>query len=107
MPHASSSISTSIEYLHRRLFTLGHASCIARLQSTRSCRLSCLNRHFKVIKMDVLDILIAHKAINLIDGLTGTDRRVGGAILAHYNLRTSQCDPLLRHCWATFSPGSW
>jgi hypothetical protein len=45
--------------------------------------------------MDVLDILIAHKAINLVESLTGTDRRVAGAILAHYNLRTAQCDPSL------------
>ena len=39
------------------------------------------------------DTLLAHKAINLADDLSGTERRVAGAIVDHFNRKTSQCDP--------------
>src|SRR4051812_42403617 len=42
-----------------------------------------------------LDITIAYKTISLVEGLTATDRRIAGAILDHFNQRTSQCDPSL------------
>lgn len=38
-------------------------------------------------------LLAAHIAINLAPGLSGNARRVGGAILGHWNRRTGQCDP--------------
>lgn len=39
------------------------------------------------------DILFAHKALNLMPGLTDAARRVAGAIIDHFNRRTGQCDP--------------
>lgn len=39
------------------------------------------------------DILFAHKALNLMPGLTDSARRVAGAIIDHFNKRTGQCDP--------------
>ncbi|MHA1545954.1 MAG: helix-turn-helix domain-containing protein [Alphaproteobacteria bacterium] len=39
------------------------------------------------------DILFAHKAINIVAGLSPGARRVGGAILDHFNKKTGQCDP--------------
>lgn len=38
-------------------------------------------------------LLSAHIALNLAPGLSGNARRVGGAILGHWNRRTGQCDP--------------
>jgi DNA-binding MarR family transcriptional regulator len=40
-----------------------------------------------------IDTLLAIKVMNVIDGLTPTDRQVGVALLEHYNRRTGQCDP--------------
>ena len=39
------------------------------------------------------DILFAHKAFNIVSGLTEATRRVAGAIIDHFNKRTGQCDP--------------
>jgi hypothetical protein len=39
------------------------------------------------------DTTIAHKIINLMPELTGTDKRVAAAILEHFNRKTGQCDP--------------
>lgn len=39
------------------------------------------------------DILFAHKALNVVAGLTEATRRVAGAIIDHFNKRTGQCDP--------------
>jgi predicted transcriptional regulator len=39
------------------------------------------------------DILFAHKALNVIAGLTDATKRVAGAIIDHFNKRTGQCDP--------------
>lgn len=39
------------------------------------------------------DILFAHKALNIMSGLTDATRRVAGAIIDHFNRRTGQCDP--------------
>lgn len=39
------------------------------------------------------DILFAHKALNVMAGLTEATRRVAGAIIDHFNKRTGQCDP--------------
>jgi predicted transcriptional regulator len=41
-----------------------------------------------------LDTLIAHKMINLSE-LSGTQKRVAGALVDHFNRVTSQCDPSL------------
>jgi DNA-binding transcriptional regulator YhcF (GntR family) len=41
------------------------------------------------------DTLIAHKAINLSDDLSGTEMRVAAAIIDHFNRKTGQCDPSL------------
>lgn len=38
-------------------------------------------------------LLCAHIAVNLAPQLSGNARRVAGAILAHWNSRTGQCDP--------------
>ncbi|MDB5550204.1 MAG: helix-turn-helix protein [Rhizobium sp.] len=40
-----------------------------------------------------LDILIAHKAINLSTALSNSDKRVAGVLLDHFNRKTGQCDP--------------
>jgi hypothetical protein len=40
-----------------------------------------------------IDTLLAIKVMNVIDGLTPTDRQVGVTLLEHYNRRTGQCDP--------------
>lgn len=42
-----------------------------------------------------LDTTLALKALNLSAGLSNTDRRVGGAVLDHYNRLSGQCDPSL------------
>src|SRR5690349_11148381 len=39
--------------------------------------------------------LIAHKVLALSDDLASAERRVGAALLDHYNRRTGQCDPSL------------
>ncbi len=41
------------------------------------------------------DTFIAHKAINLSDDLSGTEKRVAAAIIDHYNRKTGRCDPSL------------
>jgi DNA-binding MarR family transcriptional regulator len=41
------------------------------------------------------DTLIAHKAINLSDDLSGTEKRVAAAIIDHFNRKTGRCDPSL------------
>ncbi len=42
------------------------------------------------------DILFAHKALSLYPGLTDASRRVGAAIIDHFNKRTGQCDPSIQ-----------
>ena len=42
-----------------------------------------------------LDILLAFKAFGLARELKDSDRRVGCALLDHYNKKTTQCDPSL------------
>ena len=42
-----------------------------------------------------LDTTLAFKAICLAESLSGTDKRVAGAILDHFNRTTGQCDPSL------------
>jgi hypothetical protein len=39
------------------------------------------------------DTTIAHKIINLMPELTGTDKRIAATILEHFNRKTGQCDP--------------
>jgi hypothetical protein len=39
------------------------------------------------------DTTIAHKMINLMPELTGTDKRVAAALIEHFNRKTGQCDP--------------
>lgn len=39
------------------------------------------------------DVLIAFKALTIAPGLSAGARRVGGAILDHFNRRTGRCDP--------------
>lgn len=39
------------------------------------------------------DILFAHKALNMVAGLSANARRVAGAIIDHFNRKTGQCDP--------------
>src|SRR6266436_3150172 len=39
------------------------------------------------------DTTIAHKIINLMPELTGTDKRVAAALIEHFNRKTGQCDP--------------
>jgi Helix-turn-helix domain len=39
------------------------------------------------------DTTIAHKIVNLMPELTGTDKRVAAAIIEHFNRKTGQCDP--------------
>jgi predicted transcriptional regulator len=47
-----------------------------------------------------LDTTIAHKQINLMSDLSGTDKRVAAAIVDHFNRKTGQCDPSLdRLAW--------
>jgi hypothetical protein len=41
------------------------------------------------------DTFLAHKAINLSDDLSGTEKRVAAAIIDHFNRRTGQCDASL------------
>lgn len=40
-----------------------------------------------------LDTTIAHKAINLMPELSGTEKRIAAAIIDHFNRKTGQCDP--------------
>jgi hypothetical protein len=47
-----------------------------------------------------LDTTIAHKMINLMPELSGTDKRVTGTIIDNFNRKTGQCDPgLERIAW--------
>lgn len=39
------------------------------------------------------DVLFAFKALTLVEGLSDSARRVGGAIIDAYNRDTGQCDP--------------
>ncbi|WP_242219420.1 hypothetical protein [Shinella zoogloeoides] len=39
------------------------------------------------------DVLFAHKALNLMPGITDATRRVAGAIIDHFNKLHGQCDP--------------
>ncbi|MUZ59547.1 helix-turn-helix domain-containing protein [Agrobacterium vitis] len=39
------------------------------------------------------DVAFAYKALNLVDGLSVAARRVGAAIIDHFNRKTGQCDP--------------
>lgn len=39
------------------------------------------------------DVLFAHKALNIVPGLSEANRRVAGAIIDHFNKKTGQCDP--------------
>src|SRR5262245_7648553 len=41
------------------------------------------------------DTTIAHKIINLMPELTGTDKRIAAVLLEHFNRKTGQCDPSL------------
>ena len=41
------------------------------------------------------DIPIAHKALNIVGDLSSAGRQVGGALIDHFNKKTSQCDPSL------------
>jgi hypothetical protein len=46
------------------------------------------------------DTTIAHKIINLMPELSGTDKRIAATILEHFNRRTARCDPGLdRIAW--------
>jgi len=45
--------------------------------------------------IEPLDMLLAFKAISLASGLKESDRRVGSALLDHFNRETGQCDPSL------------
>lgn len=42
-----------------------------------------------------LDTLLAHKAINLASELSNSEKRVAGAVIDHFNRKTTQCDPSL------------
>jgi hypothetical protein len=42
-----------------------------------------------------LDTLLAIKVINLVPGLRQSDRRVGVALIEHFNRKTGRCDPSL------------
>lgn len=39
------------------------------------------------------DVMFAHMALHLVAGLSPSARRVGAAIIEHYNKKTGQCDP--------------
>lgn len=39
------------------------------------------------------DTRFAHKALNIVAGLSGTDRQVAGAIIDHFNKQSGRCDP--------------
>mgnify|MGYP002622661614 CR=1 FL=1 len=39
------------------------------------------------------DVMFAHMALHLAAGLSPSARRVGAAIIEHYNKKTGQCDP--------------
>src|ERR1700733_9564403 len=39
------------------------------------------------------DTTIAHKMLNLMPELSGTDKRVAATIIDHFNRKTGQCDP--------------
>ena len=45
------------------------------------------------MKIRALDILIAHKAINLSTDLSNSEKRVAGVLIDHFNKTTGQCDP--------------
>jgi predicted transcriptional regulator len=47
------------------------------------------------LKLETLDILIAHKVLNLASELSGADKAVAGAIVDHFNRTTGRCDPSL------------
>jgi hypothetical protein len=44
-------------------------------------------------RLQTLDVLMAHFAINIAPGLSGTTRQVGGALIDHFNRQTGRCDP--------------
>ena len=43
--------------------------------------------------VSALDTLLAIKVINLVAGLSPSDRSVGVALIEHFNRRTGRCDP--------------
>lgn len=47
------------------------------------------------MKLETLDVLIAHKVINLDAELSGADKAVAAAIVEHFNRTTGRCDPSL------------
>src|SRR5690242_19440228 len=47
------------------------------------------------MRVTALDILLGFKALSLARELKDGDRRVGCALLDHYNQKTTQCDPSL------------
>ena len=42
-----------------------------------------------------IETLLALKAMNVAPDLRANDRRVGAALIEHFNRRTGQCDPSL------------
>jgi hypothetical protein len=46
-----------------------------------------------LMPVKALDTLLAIKVINLMPGLRQSDRRVGAALIEHYNRKTGRCDP--------------
>jgi hypothetical protein len=78
-----------------RLFTMGNANresslLLKRLQG------SLQMLHWKnAMRTGPSDTLIAHKAINLSEELSGTEKRVAATIIDHFNRKTGQCDPAL------------
>jgi len=78
-----------------RLSTMGGASGESRLLLKR-LRGSLQMLHWKnVMRTGPSDTLIAHKAINLSEELSGTEKRVAATIIDHFNRKTGQCDPAL------------
>ncbi len=47
----------------------------------------------ELIPFEKGDMLFAHAALNLAPGLSLKARRVGGALLEHFNTKTGRCDP--------------
>lgn len=47
------------------------------------------------VRLQRQDILFAHLALNIAQGLSGTTRQVGAAIVDHFNKKTGRCDPSL------------
>jgi hypothetical protein len=63
------------------------------LAQTRELRCICDLDWKNAMAVKPLDTLIACKVINLADGLRQSDRRVGTALIEHYNRVTGRCDP--------------